>query len=109
MNKQKENSPTAKTKSKRYTFSQKEGDEHSCVKLLEGKYKDVIFHYGRVAFAPPEEEKPDGTLPMKFDYTIDRNPNDIELLDNKDFIDYIGDILLEILEEQIKNGTAISE
>ena len=34
---------------KRYAFAQKEGDEFSCVKILEGKYKGVIYHYGRVA------------------------------------------------------------
>ena len=97
MNTQKENSHTDKTKTRRYTFAQKKGEEHSCVKLTEGKYKDVIYHYGRVAFAPESEKQDDGKLPMKFDYTIDKNPNNLILLDNSEFIDYIGDILLEPL------------
>ena len=59
--------------------------------------------------AEEKEELPDGRLPMRFDYTVDKNPNDLELLDNKEFIDYIGDILLELLEEHIKNGTAITD
>ena len=105
MNTQKENSHTDKTKTRRYTFAQKEGEEYSCVKLTEGKYKDVIYHYGRVAFAPESEKQPDGKLPMKFDYTIDKNPNNLILLDNSEFIDYIGDILLELLEQQVKTGT----
>lgn len=108
MNTQKENSPTDKKKSRRYVFAQKEGEDYSCVKIVEGKYKDVIYHYGRVAFAPDSEKLPDGKLPMKFDYTIDKNPNDLELLDNSEFIDYIGDILLELLEEKLSNGTAIT-
>jgi len=108
MNTQKENSHTDKTKTRRYTFAQKEGEEYSCVKLTEGKYKDVIYHYGRVAFAPESEKQPDGKLPMKFDYTIDKNPNNLILLDNSEFIDYIGDILLELLEEKLDNGTAIT-
>ena len=108
MNIQKENSPTDKKKSRRYVFAQKEGEDYSCVKIVEGKYKDVIYHYGRVAFAPDSEKLPDGKLPMKFDYTIDKNPNDLELLDNSEFIDYIGDILLELLEEKLSNGTAIT-
>jgi len=107
MNTQNKNSPTDKTKNKRYTFAQKEGDDFSCVKITEGKFKDVIYHYGRVAFAPESEELPDGRLPMKFDYTVKKNPNDLDLLDNKEFIDYIGDILLELLEEKLKDGTAI--
>ena len=102
----KQNSPTDKT-SRRYTFAQKEGEEHSCIKITEGKYKDVIYHYGKVAFAPESEKKPDGKLPMKFDYTIDKNPNDLDLLENQKFINYIGDILIELLEEKLKDGTAI--
>jgi len=103
---QNKNSPTDKTKNRRYVFAQKEGAEHSCIKLTEGKFKDVIYHYGRVAFAPESEMKK-GKLPMKFDYTVDSNPRNLLLLDNKQFIDYIGDILLELLEEKLKDGTAI--
>ena len=46
---------------------------------------------------------------MKFDYTVDKNPKNLILLDNKEFIDYIGDILLELLEEKLKDGTAIQD
>ena len=106
MNSQEKNSHTAQTKNRRYVFAQKEGAEHSCIKLTEGKFKDVIYHYGRVAFAPESELK-EGKLPMKFDYTVDSNPRNLLLLDNKEFIDYIGDILLELLEEKLKDGTAI--
>ena len=108
MNTQRENSPTEQTKNKRYTFAQKEGTDYSCIKLTEGKYKDVIYHYGRVQFAKEEDALPDGTLPMRFDYTVDKNPNDLDLLDNKEFIDYIVDILIELLEEKLKNGTAVT-
>ena len=107
MNTQKENSHTDKTKNRRYVFAQKEGAEHSCIKLTEGKFKDVIYHYGKVQFAKEEDKLPDGKLPMRFDYTVDSNPNNQILLDNSEFIDYIGDILLELLKERIDNGTAI--
>ncbi len=108
MNTPNKNSPTDKT-SKRYSFAQQEGKDFSCVKITEGKYKDVIYHYGRVAFAPESEKKPDGKLPMKFDYTIDKNPNDLDLLENQKFINYIGDILIELLEEKLKDGSAIQD
>ena len=106
MNMPKRNSPTDKT-NKRYTFATKDGVKYSSVKIVEGKYKDVIYHYGKVGFA--KEEQPDGKLPMKFDYTIDKNPNDLDLLDNQEFINYIGDILIELLEEKLKDGTAIQD
>ena len=99
---QNENSPTDK-KNKRYVFAQKGNADYSSIKLTEGKFKDIIYHYGKVSFAP--KENADGKLPMKFDYTIDKNPNDKDLLDNSEFIDYIGDILLELLEQQVKTGT----
>ena len=91
MTTQNKNSPTDKTN--RYVFAQKGNADYSSMKLTEGKFKDVIYHYGKVSFAP--EENADGKLPMKFDYTIDKTPNDMDLLDNQEFIDYIGDILVE--------------
>ena len=105
MNTQSKNSPTEQT-SKRYTFAQREGEDFSCIKLTEGKFKGVIYHYGKVGFA--KDENPDGTLPMKFDFTVKMNPTDEILdIDNKEFVDYIGDILIEIMEKQIEDGTAV--
>jgi hypothetical protein len=45
---------------------------------------------------------------MKFEYDILQNPDSINI-DKQQFIDYIGDILLELLEEQLKEGTAVFE
>ena len=89
-------------KNKPYVFVQRDKDDFSCIKITEGKYKDIIFHYGKVGFG--KDENPDGTLPMKFDYTVIKNPNDMDTLDNKEFIDYIGDLLIVLLDEKIKSG-----
>ena len=105
MNMPKENSATDQTNNKkRYVFVQKEGDDFTCIKIVEGKFENVIYKYGKVGFA--KDENPDGTLPMKFDYDILSNPNKADI-DSKDFIDYIGDILMEQLEKQIKDGTVV--
>ena len=106
MSTQKRNSHTDKTKNKPYVFAQRDKDDFSCIKITEGKFKDIIYHYGNVGFA--KEEDASGKLPMKFDYTVLKKPDSIDTLDNQEFIDYIGDILIEILEEQVNNGTAIS-
>jgi len=105
MSTQKRNSHTDKTKSK-YVFAQKGNADYSSIKLTEGKFKDVIYHYGKVSFAPKENS--DGKLPMKFDYVIDKKPDNLKL-DNQEFIDYIGDILLELLEKKVNDGTAIED
>ena len=106
MNMLEKNSATDQTKNKKYAYVQRDDDDFTCIKLLEGKYKGIIYKYGKVGFA--KEEKPDGTLPMKFDYDIIFNPHE-KNIDKQEFIDYIGDILIEQLERQINNGTAVLE
>ena len=100
----KENSHTDQTKNKKYAFVQKEGDDFTCIKLLQPPYKGVIFKYGKVGFG--EKENPDGTRSMKFDYDILFNPHETDL-DNKEFIDYFGDMLIEFLDEKLKKGEPI--
>ena len=96
-----------KKSSRKYAFVQREGDDFTCIKLLEGKYKGVIYKYGNVGFA--KDENSDGTLPMKFDYDIVFNPHEETSIDKQEFIDYIGDILVELLDKQIQGGQVIYE
>ena len=100
----KEKLPTDQTKNSKYAFVQREGDDFSCIKLLQPPYKGVIFKYGKVGFS--ENENPDGTRSMKFDYDILFNPHETDL-DNKEFIDYIGDMLVEFIDEKLKKGEPI--
>ena len=95
------NSHTDQTKNKRYAFAQREGDDFSCVKLLSGKYEEVIYKYDKVAF----EQKPleTGEVPLRFTYDIMINPKNVDVL-GEDFKNYIGDILVEIVEQQLKEG-----
>ncbi len=105
MNKQNENSNTDQTKkpTKRYIFAQKQGDDFSCVKLLDGQYEGIIYKYNKVAF---ETEKLDsGDIPLRFTYDIMTNPNKEDIL-SADFRNYIGDILVEIVDQQLKEGKA---
>ena len=98
----KENSATDPKKNSRYVFAQRNGDDFSCIKLTEGKYKDVIYKYNNIKFS--ETENADGQIPLKFTYDIYLNPNKLEVEDTE-FRNYIGDILIELVEEQLKNGT----
>jgi hypothetical protein len=85
----------------KYVFAQRNEDEQSSIKLIEGEYKEIIFNFGTVGFSKEENEK--GELDMKFDYTILKNPNNVDTTTDE-FINYIGDILVELLEKQIKDG-----
>jgi hypothetical protein len=100
MKQQRKSSSTEQNKIK-YLFVQKDSDDFTCIKLVEDKYLNVVYKYGKVAFA--KDEKSDGTLPMKFDYDIIKNPNEVDT-NTQEFINYIGDILIELLEKQLTDG-----
>ena len=104
MNTPKENSPTDQTKNKRYAFAQRQGDDFSCIKILDGQYEGIIYKYNQVKIS--ETENADGQLPLKFTYDIMANPNK-EDIKSTDFRNYIGDILVEVMEEQLKDGKII--
>jgi len=98
MNMWKRNLVMAKNK---YVFAQKDGADHSSIKIVDERFKDVIFDFGSVGFAKEENDK--GELAMKFDYTVVKNPNNIDTTTDE-FVNFIGDICVELLEKQIKDG-----
>ena len=85
----------------RYVFAQRDVDDFSCIKIVEGNYKDIIYTYGHVKFASEENDK--GEIPLKFTYDVMTNPNS-EDVKSDDFRNYIGDILVECVEEQLEKG-----
>ena len=83
-----------------YVFVEKPGEDFTGLKLISGPYSHVVYKYGNVGFAP-ESEAVDGQLPMKFDYTIIENKIQADT-DSQEFIDHIGDILVVLLDEKLK-------
>ena len=106
MNTPKENSPTDQTQNKRYAFAQRQGDDFSCIKIMDGQYEGIIYKYDNVKIS--QTENADGQLPLKFTYDIMTNPNK-EDINSTEFRNYIGDILIEVMEEQLKNGKILFE
>ena len=97
----KQRKKSSSTEPSKYVFVQKTGDDFTCIKLTEEKYNGIIFKYGDVGFA--KDEKPDGKLPMRFKYDIIMNPYEKDTT-SQEFIDYIGDLLIELLEKQLTDG-----
>ena len=98
----KRNSATDQTKNKkRYVFAQRNEDDFTCIKIIEGKYEGVIYKYDKVAF----ESKPldGGDIPLRFTYDIMVNSKKVDV-ESTDFKNYIGDILIEVVEQQLKEG-----
>tara|TARA_R110002050_G_scaffold90361_1_gene190173 strand:- start:472 stop:702 length:231 start_codon:yes stop_codon:yes gene_type:complete len=68
--------------------------------LISGPYAGIVYKYGNVGFRP-ESEAVDGKLPMVFDYTVIENKISADT-DSQEFINHIGDILVILLDEKMK-------
>ena len=84
-----------------YVFVEKPGEDFTAIKLISGPYASIVLKYGNVGFRPESEKTPDGALPMVFDYTVIENNIGADT-DSQEFINHIGDILVVLLDEQIK-------
>ena len=87
-----------------FTYVSRGQDQWASIMITKGEYEGIIYQYGRVSVA--EEENEDGKMPLSFDYNIvDINCHDKEELDSStDFKNTLGDILVEILDEQLETG-----
>lgn len=71
------------------------------IRIKEGVYKDTKYQYGKVAF----DEQSDGAVYLKFIYNIvESNSNKEELEKDEDFKNYIGDILVNIMSQNLDKG-----
>ena len=96
--------PTHKTTNPKhnddYVFVEKPGEDFTGLKLISGPFASIVYKYGNVGFRP-ESEAVDGALPMVFDYTVIENKIEADI-DSQEFFDHIGDILVVLLDEQLK-------
>ena len=88
----------------RYAFVTNNMDETQCIGIRGGRFEGVIYKYGNVSIPNPDEMKGKSDLPLKFHYDIvDNNSLPIEWF-NEEFNNLIGDILVDIIDNQIENG-----
>ena len=85
----------------KYTFVSQKGDLWANVCIREGKFKDVIYNYGKVSINQ-EKENDDGTLPFRFEYSIIDNALLQREEFGEEFFTLIGDILVDIIDDQLK-------
>ena len=86
----------------KFVYVTTKSQDQTCIGLTEksGKYHGVVYKYGKVGFG---EENPDGTKPLKFEYNIVDNNGIPRGQFGEEFFKLIGDILVEVMEEQIKD------
>ena len=77
-------------------------DEWASVCIKGGKFNGVIYNYGKVSV--PKKENDDGTLPFRFEYNIIDNVGISREEFGEEFFILIGDILVDIIDDQLKEN-----
>ena len=78
-------------------------EQDAGIEIISGEWEGLVYQYGDVQFV-------DGEPQMNFKRTIRRLPKDVEpseeaieeLLNNTELNNLMGDILVELIQEQIK-------
>lgn len=71
-----------------------------CIRIRNGRYKGLVYHYGRVAVP----ELPDGRMKLEFHFNVVENPKGFDT-DEKMLHKLMGDILVSLLEEELSRGS----
>ena len=74
-------------------------DGENGIEITEGKYEGVIYTYGEVQFLPVEGDEPPT---INFTRAVRKCPDSMRetISDDKEFNQIMGDILIEMLQEQ---------
>ena len=84
----------------RYMFVTRENENLTSIMIKDGKFKDVIYNYGKVSIPEEDNLNKDGTLPFRFEYNIIDNVGIPREEFDEEFFVLIGDILVDIIREQ---------
>lgn len=83
----------------KYTTVESKTSGLEAIKLLEDPYSGIIFTYGKVSF---DVDEVNDHLKIKFDYDILHDPiNPRTGFVKEEFENYIGDLLQELLHQEI--------
>jgi len=86
-----------------YAFITKDGYDHPAVVMLEGEYKDVAWGYTTVSVPQIDELKDNAALKWEFEI-LDNAGREWDEFKNQTFVDLMGDILSDQIEEQLETG-----
>ena len=84
----------------KFVYVESKSQDQTWIGIKGGKFAGVVYKYGRVSFGKEEDEN--GNLPMQFQYDIVDNNGIPREQFNDEFFNLIGDILVEVMDEQTK-------
>ena len=82
-----------------YQVVENPNEEQAGIEIIDGEFKGLVYQYGKVQFE-------DGKPHLNFQRTIRRLPEDVrevsDLEDSEELNTLMGDILVELMQEQIE-------
>ena len=84
---------------KRYAILLNKMAPFTPIRLETGEWAGVVYHYGRTRLL---EE--DDCVRLSFEYYIIENPGALKTADAQRFLQFIGDILADIMEYNLNHG-----
>ena len=88
-----------------YMFVSQEEEDWASIMIKNGKFKDVIYNYGKVSIPEENNLNDDGTIPFRFEYNIVDNVGISREDFDEEFFTLIGDILVDIIDDKENNVT----
>ena len=92
-----------------YMFVSQKDAKFASIMIKDGKFKDVIYNYGKVSIPEEDNLNEDGTLPFRFEYNIIDNVGISREEFDEEFFTLIGDILVDIIKEQSEEDTIAND
>ena len=84
-------------------FVERPSSELYSLKVVQGPYLGVIYTYGKVTL---REDEANCELKIEFKFKLEEVPENLkkeDLEQSADFKNFMGDILTQLLEEQLNN------
>lgn len=72
------------------------------IRFTSGEFEGIVFTLGQVTFK--EDDERDECV-MSYDYDIISNP--LETFDEDDFKQYVGDLLIEMIQDQLEKNDLV--
>ena len=86
----------------KWSWVTRKEDKQASLRISEGKFEGVVYSYGKVVLPVEQKINDEGDLPFKFEYSILDNANIDRKEFGEDFFTIIGDILVDIIDEQLQ-------
>lgn len=74
------------------------------IALTDDKYKGIIYSYGKVDMSPENFDTDNPEADLKFEYNVFNNPTDINIAEDKELQQLMGEILVSMIKDVLEQN-----